>query len=466
MKHFGLFLFLAFIMLITGCSSVPHGNPTSKDGLTNQNDSSKEENKVSAGNPEKAWWDKNTNQIQSLTSTDYSDLTFLNEVLKNKQYVFLGESVHGVAEYSEAKVRLIKYLHENLGFDVVAFESGLGDIAVTTAQMDSADFNSNTFMKQTITPVWTSVETRPLFDYILDSQNKDPLLLTGFDMQTMNTFGQFMINWIEKVDPEYADFFSKLELSWNQKTNSITNGQSLTDQELKQIESGYNQAISFVTKHSDTLNTTYGIEFHLEEMIIKTLQERIEFMEKYQKIAGTRNAEALTEARDAIMAENIEWLTNKIYPGKKIIFWGHNTHIRNHNTDIYYKDIGQTNFKKWDAKSMFQDLPDDLKNKSYTIGFYMHDGVFSFNREKLYQVNDGKPFSKDYLEYILNQSKNEYTFINVEGHIPSKDNEWMDRPIYALSQGLVPEKLTVSNTYDGIFFIKHVLSQNYLNSGN
>ena len=37
----------------------------------------------------------------------------------------LGESGHGVAEFNHAKVRLIKFLHQQMGFDVIAFESGL-----------------------------------------------------------------------------------------------------------------------------------------------------------------------------------------------------------------------------------------------------------------------------------------------------------------------------------------------------
>ena len=37
----------------------------------------------------------------------------------------LGESGHGVREFNLAKVRLIRFLHEEMGFDVLAFESGL-----------------------------------------------------------------------------------------------------------------------------------------------------------------------------------------------------------------------------------------------------------------------------------------------------------------------------------------------------
>ncbi|WP_128896869.1 hypothetical protein [Longirhabdus pacifica] len=43
-----------------------------------------------------------TNEIQSISldSTDYSDLEFLKDVLKDKRIVMLGESSHGVSEYN------------------------------------------------------------------------------------------------------------------------------------------------------------------------------------------------------------------------------------------------------------------------------------------------------------------------------------------------------------------------------
>lgn len=83
------------------------------------------------------WLKQNTKEIKSLTSEDYSDLAFLKPLLKDKTVVSLGENFHRVAEYSDVKTRLIKYLHEELDFDVIAFESGLGDSAVIYDNADS-----------------------------------------------------------------------------------------------------------------------------------------------------------------------------------------------------------------------------------------------------------------------------------------------------------------------------------------
>lgn len=55
----------------------------------------------------------------------FQDLEMLKPLLQDKRFVFLGESSHGVAEFNLAKTRLIQFLHQELGYNVLAFESGL-----------------------------------------------------------------------------------------------------------------------------------------------------------------------------------------------------------------------------------------------------------------------------------------------------------------------------------------------------
>jgi erythromycin esterase len=63
--------------------------------------------------------------VQTFEGDTFADLQFFKTVLKDRRIVQLGESGHGVAEFNHAKVRLIKFLHQQMGFDVMAFESGL-----------------------------------------------------------------------------------------------------------------------------------------------------------------------------------------------------------------------------------------------------------------------------------------------------------------------------------------------------
>jgi erythromycin esterase len=58
---------------------------------------------------------------------DYSDLAPLRQSLQAVTVVGLGEPIHHDGSAFKAKVRLIKFLHQELGFGVLAFESGFYD---------------------------------------------------------------------------------------------------------------------------------------------------------------------------------------------------------------------------------------------------------------------------------------------------------------------------------------------------
>lgn len=120
--------------------------------------------------------------IRSLYSDDFSDLQFLKPLLAGKRVVQLGESGHGVGEFSLAKVRLIKFLHQQMGYDVIAFESSLPQCYLADQAIGAA--LPIEVMKRCIFRVWHSSETLPLFDYLDASRKRGKRLsLAGFDTQ-------------------------------------------------------------------------------------------------------------------------------------------------------------------------------------------------------------------------------------------------------------------------------------------
>ena len=79
---------------------------------------------ASGQNDIKKYVARNTNIIKTIQpdSLVFSDLEGVGRAIGDSRIVMLGEQDHGDAPTFLAKTRLIKYLHEQKGFNVLAFE--------------------------------------------------------------------------------------------------------------------------------------------------------------------------------------------------------------------------------------------------------------------------------------------------------------------------------------------------------
>lgn len=102
---------------------------------------------------------------------------FLSNSIGDKKIVCLGESLHGVKEYNASKVELIQYLHEEMGFNVLAIESDLAMSVVGNLYRDSIP--DSLFLEKVFTPVWHTKEHFKLVQYL---KAHPKLQLIGFDI--------------------------------------------------------------------------------------------------------------------------------------------------------------------------------------------------------------------------------------------------------------------------------------------
>ena len=76
------------------------------------------------------WLKQNAVNIRTIdpADEDFSDLMPLKKIIGDAQVVMIGEPNHFIGSVYLAKTRLIKFLHQDMNFDLLSFESGMYDL--------------------------------------------------------------------------------------------------------------------------------------------------------------------------------------------------------------------------------------------------------------------------------------------------------------------------------------------------
>lgn len=405
-------------------------------------------------------------ELTSLSGEDYRDLAFLKPLLADKTVVSLGENFHRVAEYASLKTKMIKYLHEELGFEVIAFESGLGDGEFINAHEDQ--LTATQMMQAATLPVWHSKETLELFKYIKESRKTDkPLQLAGYDNQFTSpvlTYG--ISNFVSKVNQEYGKAFVNFDFAAITDFYGVMNqyGPFSENAEYKRKMNAviqryvpeYKDYIRYIEERRALFEAANSADPLVVDVVLKSLRDRVQFLQG----GLISNVQQAYEARDRAMAEHVEWLTKVRYPGKKIILWAHNDHLAKNTSQIRALENG-----KWvnSFTSMGELLHQKFKDKMYVVGLFMNTGkTISITSMKEFAIG---PMPKGTLEQtVLQQSGHKNTFIDLSRHIKANAaNSWMWKPMYAAEDGMTSEviapmamKFIPKEQFDGLVVLDRV----------
>src|SRR5216684_8621761 len=117
-------------------------------------------------------------------STDLADLEPLRGILSGVRIVMLGEATRGDGSAFLAKTRLIRFLYEKLGFDVLLFDDGFYDCAHAWDEI-RAGADSHQALGHTLNPAYPeAAQFQPLINLIATHAAGDrPLAVAGLDDQ-------------------------------------------------------------------------------------------------------------------------------------------------------------------------------------------------------------------------------------------------------------------------------------------
>jgi erythromycin esterase len=384
------------------------------------------------------------------TDEDFSDLEPLADAIGAARVVQLGEPSHGAGACLAAKARIVKFLHQRHGFDVLIWESSLYDVALAQAGMRGAD-DAMTAARRGVFTLWSmAAQVKPLFDTIKVSQaTVRPLEMAGFDMQvtadgSTKVFAQDLRTFVAGLrDQALRDRATGLAEQGLAARERLFAGKFMVQDDLDALTAatrGLGALIVDRRADFERVRGPLGTDFMLHA--IQNMQADAAFRAEFAHASATTAARE--SSRDAINAANLRWLLEAQYAGRKAIVWAHDVHVMNAYYDSNFRGV-HLQQQAGDMKPTGTFIAGWLGKQVYTIGMTAFQGEDGFAMGG--PATPVAPAPDGSLEARLHAMGHAYAFVDFRD-LKSRDPVSIRLPKYDVN--------TISDVgriYDGIFYI-------------
>jgi len=393
--------------------------------------------------PKVEWLLKNALPIRSIDpgDDDFSDLMPLKKIIGDARVVQLGEQSHGDGATFYAKARLIRFLHEQMGFDVLAWESGFFDCEEMNRALAS-DLPPAQAAQQSIYGHWSrSGLLAPLFEYARSTlKTSRPLRQTGFDMQfwwsgaggSVESYPTRLFELFDRLDPQLASPADRKTVTDLRAALRNAGVYKPTNEDRETNRAAIERLTAALRNKAASVKDVREVRFFL-----KTLED----LSALEELRGTRTY----DFRDRKMGENLVWLANQWYPGRKIIVWAANIHMARHLESI--SDTRTPKPSNSNFVSMGQVLHEQLGKAVYTVGFTAYRGRVA-NPMMTAERSFDAP-SSDSLETLLHATGRPYAFVDFR-ELPN--GHWLRKPIISRPFGYGERLGNWTDNFDAMFF--------------
>jgi erythromycin esterase len=323
-----------------------------------------------------AWGGVGTAQVQRLDwdkPYDAGKLAFLKSSIGDRTMVQLGESIHLTDEFPRARLPIVRYLHEEMGFDVLAMEGSEVD---TWLAQDSLYKSSDAMPKKALDAqrmawfgIWQTEAMTEVMKYVAGTmETARPLYLTSFDIQPGSGYG-FRSNGMNALDrffkavsayapPPDGEAFARWSAAFQPFLDRCYVATAArTEPQRKAMDEALAELSVWLRGASSQVRpAVHGRALYA---VIASLRGTFELC----GVAPTHpfGAQSYQRERDRENALNALTIQNQVSQSGKVILWAHHSHV-NQGT------LGNN------VPSMGQSLAETLGKRLYTIGLFAEDG--------------------------------------------------------------------------------------------
>jgi erythromycin esterase len=398
------------------------------------------------------WLSEHATPIRSLdpSDDDFSDLDFLRTHLRGVRVVLLGEEHHGAGSTFGAKTRLIRFLHEELGFNVLAFESGIFSMSEAWRAL-LQNVEPRAAFSAGAPGVWArSEQLTPLLEYLAQSVHSDrPLELAGVGSQFTGLAGPLLLSELRALLQRHAieSPLADEQSDPSQVFAGVLDGRFARDRDFLPSSDQQDAAIaSVLAAATQVAHVVSGRDGAFWGQVLRSAAVQLGLY--LDGLRPDASVPAYARGRDRQMADNLVWLATEHYADQKLIVWAHNVHVMRNPAAAGHLIPDQGGF------TMGHGAWERLGRQSFAIGFTSYGGRTHnahLPDEIEQQILEDQDSAFEF-EELMDAAGYEQAFVDLRE--TSASNTWLDgafwaRPLF-LKSGLAPW----GEAFDGLFFIR------------
>lgn len=380
------------------------------------------------------WAEQNSTSINSITSSyDNSDLKEIADAIGDAKVVALSEGFHNCKEMMQLHERLIHYLVEEKGFNIVMTESGFPESRMVYDFIQGKEVSGDVYTEGFNKMYGAWKEGRSLIDWMREyNQSHDNVLrYYGADI------GGFYTNWyppikriidyLEKVDPNYSKQLMKelnpfLQIMGTTKAR-VNYQEKLSAEQKAKMAIVLDEAVeTFTEKETDYIAKSNGEEFQWVRQSTIAMRMAENYYRNYADRKGSEpHRYAGLNGRELMMAHNVLWALDQRKDAKIILI----------NHVIHTKTKSQKQDDVWGYFTpMAQIIKQNLRDDFFVIGMAYGGGKFWNKWQKPAKrfIDDIQPAKEDGIEATLKTISDKPYFIHWE-KAPRNAREWLNKEL-------------------------------------